>query len=81
MRTRGDYIDPADLEHGDIVLGPFFSDGRTGVGICDRQAKRGLLKGVGKGYAPIRVLVGDRVDGGYATELVPAPQLRLRAGV
>lgn len=52
---------------GAIVLGPFYSDGRPGVGII-RPVGRELWTRVGNGYVPVEIIAGDRARGGYRPE-------------
>lgn len=52
------------IKPGSYVTGRFYSDGRYGVGIVVERG-RPLWTRVGEGYVPVRVIKGDRIDGGY----------------
>lgn len=56
-----------DLIPGVLVLGPFYSDGRNGVGVIVKPG-RPLWTRVGHGYVPVKILNGDRASGGYRPE-------------
>lgn len=56
-----------DLTPGTVVIGPFYSDKRGGVGIVRAQGRL-LWTRVGEGYTPVEVIIGDRINGGYRPE-------------
>lgn len=55
------------FEPGDVVIGPFYSDGRPGKGVVVAPG-RPLWTRVPADYVPVRVTEGDRVPGGYRPE-------------
>ena len=55
------------LEPGRIVIGRFFSDRSEGVGIVTRRGRE-LWTQVDDGYVPVRVITGNRCNGGYRIE-------------
>lgn len=52
------------LEPGTVVLGPFYSDGREGVGVVVKRGRE-LWTRVPDEYVPVRPVKGDRVRCGY----------------
>lgn len=54
-----------ELEPGTVVAGPFYGYGQhDGVGVIVARSRE-LWTQVGEGYVPVRVIVGDRCNGGY----------------
>lgn len=55
------------IEPGTIVSGQFFSNGNYGIGIV-AAVGRPLWTRVPEGYVPVKIVTGDRIDGGYRPE-------------
>lgn len=63
------------LEPGTVVVGPFWSDGRQGVGVVVPRGRM-LWTRTTAPYVPVRILNGDRIPGGYdPADLTPVPGL------
>lgn len=63
------------FEPGETVFGPFWSDDDRprGIGIVVASGREVWTR-VPEGYVAVRVIVGDRVNGGYKPEsLRPSP--------
>lgn len=72
-----------DLKPGTVVRGPFTiinaydREYAQGVGIVQKRGKR-YPYNVGPDHVPVRIVVGDRVSGGYRPEsLTPITDLKV----
>lgn len=71
--------DGYSFEPGTIVRGPFWSDGSEGIGVIVCEGRQVWTKVEDKAYVPVKIIVGNRCNGGYRrAKLTAVPELTLR---